>query len=121
MKEFVHRNMNRFTNAFRGIHSALRTDLNFQIQLFLGPLVIVVVWLFLKPLREIEILILLLSWVLILITELQNSAFERALDRLHPELHDTIGASKDMAAGAVLIAAFFALGVVVWIVLPHIS
>lgn len=48
-----------------------------------------------------------------LITELQNSSFELALDRLHPELHDTIGKSKDMAAGAVLTAGFFLIFVLV--------
>jgi diacylglycerol kinase len=43
----------------------------------------------------------------VLITELQNTSFEEALDHLHPELHDKIGRSKDMAAGAVLTAGIF--------------
>jgi diacylglycerol kinase len=61
-------------------------------------------------------LFLALSYALILITELQNTSFEKALDRLHPELHDDIGASKDIAAAAVLTAGLFALVVVLTIV-----
>jgi diacylglycerol kinase len=64
------------------------------------------------PLTQTEILFLALSYALILITELQNTSFEKALDKLHPELHDDIGASKDIAAAAVLTAGLFALCVV---------
>jgi diacylglycerol kinase len=59
---------------------------------------------------------LMLSWMLVLITELQNSSFESALDRIHPDRHDDIGKSKDMAAGAVFVAGLFALFVVLIIV-----
>lgn len=66
-----------------------------------------------QPLSKTELLFLLLGWCLILITELQNSALEHALDHLHPERHDTIGRSKDLAAAAVLLAGVFLLLVLV--------
>jgi diacylglycerol kinase len=67
--------------------------------------------------EKIDFLFLGLAYVLILITELQNSSFEAALDRIHPEKHDEIGKSKDMAAGAVLTAGFFLVFVMVGIIL----
>ena len=45
----------------------------------------------------------------VLALELVNAAVEAVIDRLHPEEHPEIGAAKDMAAGAVLIASLGAL------------
>jgi undecaprenol kinase len=41
--------------------------------------------------------------------EVINSAFERLIDHLHPELHSEIGLIKDMAAGSVLLISIGAL------------
>lgn len=117
---FLQRQLRRFIFAVRGIFHALRYDRSFQIQFFLGGFF---VWVFSElmfPLTEVEFLFLLLSWILVLITELQNTSFEAALDKIHPEMHDKIGRSKDMASGAVLIAGVFALGIVIWIVLGRL-
>lgn len=95
-----------------GIYYALREDSSYRNQFFGGILALGIFVAIFGPLSKTEILFLGLAWVLILITELQNSSFENALDYLHPELHHTIGHSKDMAAGAVLIAGFFLLFVV---------
>jgi diacylglycerol kinase len=117
---FLKHQLMRFAHVFRGILYALRHDRSFQIQFFLGG---VFVWVFSElmfPLTEIELAFLILSWVLVLITELQNTAFEAALDKLHPEMHEKIGRSKDMASGAVFIAALFALGVVTWILIGRL-
>ncbi len=48
---------------------------------------------------------------LVLCAELVNSALEELVDLLHPDTHDKIKAIKDMAAGAVLVAAFAAIWV----------
>jgi len=37
--------------------------------------------------------------------EALNSALEQTLDQLHPEQHPAVGRAKDLAAGAVLVAA----------------
>lgn len=113
----MQKQLRRFIHAFSGIVYALRHDRSFQIQFFLGGLFI---WVFSEvmfPLTEMEMILLVLSWVLVLVTELQNTAFEAALDKLHPEMHERIGRSKDMASGSVLLSGFFALGVVLWIVI----
>ena len=71
------------------------------------------------PLRAYEFLFLLLSFCLILIAELINTAFEHILDRLHPERHELIGKGKDIASAAVLVAFIFATAVVIVIAQTH--
>jgi len=53
--------------------------------------------------------ILALAVGLVLVAELANSALETLIDRVHPERHPEIGAAKDIAAGAVLVASGIAL------------
>ena len=48
---------------------------------------------------------------LVLVAELLNSALETLADHLHPEQHPEVGAAKDIAAGAVLVASAVALAV----------
>ena len=112
----IKRNLKRLKYAFSGIWFALTTDFSYRWQFFGGLAAISTFMLMFQPLSQAEYLFLGLAWVLILITELQNSAFEAALDRLHPEHHHDIGRSKDMAAGAVLIAGFFLVFVMAMII-----
>lgn len=49
----------------------------------------------------------------VLVAELFNSAIEALADHLHPERHPEIGAVKDMAAAAVLVASLVAVAVAV--------
>jgi diacylglycerol kinase (ATP) len=61
-----------------------------------------------------------LSTGLVLALELVNAAIEYAVDLLHPAFSPEIGAAKDAAAGAVLVASIASLGVaaaMVWAVL----
>lgn len=48
---------------------------------------------------------------LVVVAELVNSALEALVDRLHPERHPEIGAVKDIAAAAVLVASVVAVAV----------
>lgn len=50
-----------------------------------------------------------LAVTLVLAFELVNSALERLIDHLHPELHPEIKQVKDMAAGSVLVISFGAM------------
>jgi len=52
-----------------------------------------------------------LSIALVLALELANSALEYLLDHLHPERAREVGAAKDAAAGAVLVASLAAASV----------
>lgn len=105
--------LTRFSHPIRGLKHAIRNDISFGGQIVLGAIVVSIVWWVFKPLAYWEWLFVFLMWFLVLITELQNSAIEEALDHLHPERHESVGRTKDMAAGAVLLAGVYALIVVI--------
>ena len=113
MNNLIQKQYQRFLHALRGIKTAVRYDKSFQSQVIGGIIVLVIYYFIFRPFTQTEILFLGLAWTLILITELQNSSFEEALDRMHPEHHESIGRSKDEAAGAVLVAGFFLVFVMV--------
>lgn len=48
---------------------------------------------------------------LVIVTEMMNTAIETLTDLLHPEQHPEAGVTKDVAAGAVLVASLLAAGV----------
>ena len=108
----IRRTLRRFPHALRGLRTALRTDFSFRTQwyggLVMSGVVLGVAW----PLSSTEGLFLSLGFALLLITELQNSSVEAALDHLHPEHHERVGYSKDLASAAVLVAGLFFAGVV---------
>lgn len=110
--QFVEKQRRRLGFALRGIHYALRTDKSFRLQWYGVGTVVAFAVVILTPVSSTELLFLVLAYSLILITELQNSALEYALDHLHPETHDNIGRSKDMAAGAVFLAGLFLVVVI---------
>ena len=104
--------LNRYSHPLRGITYALCNDKSYRSQVYLVGAVVAGIFVYFDPLEPWEILFVLLAYALILITELQNSALEAALDRMHPGRHNDIGRSKDMAAGAVLTAGVFLLLVI---------
>lgn len=103
----ITKQLRRFKYAIQGITYALKTDASYRSQFIIGGLAIIIFSYFSWPLDKSEMVFLGLAWVLILITELQNTSFETALNHLHPEQHQEIGNSKDMAAGSVLTAGLF--------------
>ena len=103
--------VNSFKHASRGLKWAYIHDHSFRIEVWATSVVLLFGY-FLWPLSQIEFLFLILGVALIYITELINTSFERALERLHPERHELIGKSKDIASSAVLIAVVFT-----WIVM----
>jgi len=113
----IFRQLRRLKFALQGIWYALKTDFSYRAQFIFGGIIIIGFAYLAWPLTGTELLFLGLSWVLLLITELQNTSFETALNRLHPDLHDEIRHSKDMAAGAVLTAGLFSVFVMAVIVL----
>jgi undecaprenol kinase len=63
----------------------------------------------------------MLAIALVLALELINSAFEAMIDRIHPEVAPEIKLAKDIAAGAVLVAACGAVVVGLLLVFQLIS
>lgn len=115
-----------FHYAIEGLWHAYRVDKSFMLEVTLGLPMYICLCYYLWPLQPAELILLIGSYLLILIVELINTAFEKMLDRLHPDQHVIIKRSKDIAAGAVLVAFMFAtfvIGVLVYdkLTTPHSS
>lgn len=91
----------------------LRGERNFQLHVLACVVVVALaVWVGCSP---IEWAILLLTMGLVLVAEALNTAIETVVDLVSPEFNTLAGHAKDVAAGAVLLAAITAVGVAAWI------
>lgn len=98
--------------ALKGLCHAYRADKSFRMELQYGlPAYLLLGW-YLAPFQAWELPLYIFSYLLILIVELMNTAFETMIDHLHPHAHEVVGRSKDIAAAAVLVAFIFAALVV---------
>lgn len=105
-----------FENAFRGIRIFFKTTHNAWVQVFLG---ILVVWLgFVFNISQTEWLFVVFSIGFVLTAEAFNTALEFDIDLTSPDYHDFAKYTKDVAAGAVLIASVTATIVGLIIFLP---
>ncbi|GBE57332.1 undecaprenol kinase [bacterium BMS3Abin01] len=98
-----------FTWAFEGIVYVLRTQRNMKIH-FTVALVVVTGSLFFE-LSRAELAALLITVSFVLVTEMFNTAVEAAIDTFGTAFDPMAKIAKDVAAGAVLIAALNALAV----------
>jgi diacylglycerol kinase (ATP) len=98
-----------FNYAFEGIIHVLRTQRNMRIHLAIGVAVIVLA--LVVNVTKIELIALLISITFVLIAEMLNSAVEGAIDIATTSFDPMAKLAKDIAAGAVLIAAMNAIAV----------
>lgn len=97
----------RMRFAVHGLYLAVRREGSFRTHLLAGAGVLAVL-LATRP-APLWWAVLALAVGLVLVAELVNSALEALSDHLHPEAHPEIGAAKDIAAGAVLVASGIAV------------
>ncbi len=100
----------RLSHPLRGLKYAFMHDfaVRFEIIVF-GIIGLPSVYFLFGPFSAGELLLLIFCLFFIVVTEMQNSAIEIALDKIHPERHEAIGRSKDLASAAVVWAAVFGL------------
>ena len=101
--------LSTFRFAFRGIATMLQTEPNAQIHA-LATLLVVIAGVTLG-IDRIEWLCLILTISAVWSLEAVNTAFEALCDVASPDHHPKVERAKDVAAGAVLIAAMAAIGV----------
>ncbi|WP_405291717.1 diacylglycerol kinase [Algibacter sp. Ld11] len=101
--------------AFKGAVLLLKTEASIKIQFTLG--IIVTIAGFYYNISTTEWLIQLLAIAIVMCAEGMNTAIEAIADFIHPEHHEKIGLIKDIAAGAVFIAAIFTsiIGLIIYI------
>ena len=96
-----------FNSALEGIVYALRTQRNVKIHFIVTALVLFAsVWL---SITKTELILLLITIALVLITEMINSSLEVVLDLAVDRYHPLARIAKDVAAGAVLFATLNAV------------
>jgi undecaprenol kinase len=93
--------------ALHGLKLTLVREQSFRIHLLATVALALVLWW--TRAAALWWAVMALTVGLVMVAELFNSALETLADRLHPQRHPEIGAAKDMAAGAVLIASLIAL------------
>ncbi len=107
-----------FYHACRGIKSVFKSERNFRIQTICGALAITLA-LYL-PVKNWELILVILMVVLVLLMEIVNTVFEYFTDLLKPRLHHYVESVKDIIAGGVLIASLAALIIGLLIFLPYL-
>lgn len=101
--------------SWSGLRQAWQHEAAFREEILLFvPLVPAAFWLGRTPAEEA---LLLMSCLVVLITELLNSAVEAVVDRASPDIHPLAGRAKDMGSAAVFVALLQVLvvwGLVAW-------
>ena len=92
-----------FEHAYRGLIYAVRTQRNMRIHVIIAALVLIAS--LLTGVSKLELAILVLVILLVLITELINTALEFGVDLVTKEYHPLAKLAKDVSAGAVLVSS----------------
>ena len=105
-------------NAFEGIKITLRTQRNLRIHIIVGLLIISVS--FLLKIDLLEFVLILLTVMIVLVTEILNTAIEFTIDLVSPQYNQLAKKVKDISAAAVLVSASFAILIGLFILGPRL-
>lgn len=117
-KRFVSGRIKSIGFAVKGAFKLVTTEHSVMVQFSLMILMIFAGFFF--SISREEWMLQILAFGLVLGIEGLNTAVEKIADFIHPEYHERIGFIKDIAAGAVLFAAFSAIAVGALIYVPKI-
>ena len=101
-----------FNAAIEGVIYTFKHERNMKIH-YVIAVVVLLISLFLD-LDRVEMMILLLSISLVIVSEMFNTAVENAVDLITNEIHPLAKIAKDVAAGGVLIASLKAVGYLIF-------
>jgi diacylglycerol kinase len=104
--------------AFLGILYVLSYERNARIHLIVAVAVLMLA--VILGLSDTEKAAVFFAAVLVFLAEVINTAIEKTLDLVHPQQSEQVRIIKDMAAGAVLVAAAGAVAIGLPIFLPYI-
>ncbi len=107
-----------FKYAFSGIAKVLSSEFNFRFHSFAAIAVIIAGFVF--DITRTEWLFIILAIGIVLVAEAINSAIEKLVDLVSPQQNPKAGWVKDVAAGAVLIAAITAAVIGVLVFFPYL-
>ena len=107
--------MKSFKYAFEGIFTSLKAEKNMKIH-FIIMLLVIILGIMLK-ISSVEWIICIILFGFVISLELVNTAIENTVDLITQEKHPKAKIAKDVAAGAVLIAAITAaiIGLIIFV------
>ena len=106
-REHDRRLVESFNYAIEGLMSALQNEKHMKFHTLSAILIVILA--ILTNASKVEILLVSISVAFVIITELINTAVEALVDLISPERHPLAKLAKDVAAGAVLVAAINAI------------
>jgi|SRR3990172_9892424 len=113
----LHARIASFKPAIHGIKFVLMNEHNIRIHL--GAALTAIILGFIFNIGKVEWLVILLCIGLVMTLEVLNSAVEKLVDLVSPGKNEKARLVKDIAAGAVLIAAVISLIAGLIIFIPH--
>ena len=105
--------------AFRGAFFLLKTEPSIQVQAVIAILVTILG--FYMEISTTDWIFQTIAIGLVMSLEGANTAIEEIADFIHPDFHHKIGLIKDLAAGAVFIAAITAIIIGLLIYIPYFT
>ena len=107
-----------FKYAFEGIYAGLKTEKNMKIHV--GIMILVIIFGIILKISKIEWIICIILFGLVISLELMNTAIENAVDLIIQEKNPKAKIAKDVAAGAVLVAAIASAIIGLMIFVPKV-
>ena len=105
-----------WSNSFRALKWLFKNEAAFKQEVLLLVLAIPATCYF--NISRLEQVMLLLSIVFIIFTEIINTAIEAVVDRIGLEIHPLSGLAKDLGSAAVLISTLITIALWLTILLP---
>lgn len=118
IRSYISKRIASFGYAISGIVSFVKSEQHARIHL-LATIVVILLGCWYKIARS-EWLFIILAIGGVWVAEMFNTAIEKTMDHLSPEYHPSVKVIKDVAAGAVLVAALAAAIIGAVIFIPYI-
>lgn len=107
-----------FQAAFEGIVHVVQAERNARLHLLIA--IIVLSAGVLLDISNTELAAIFFAIIIVFVAEVVNTAIEKTLDLVHPRQDEQVRIIKDIAAGAVLVAAIGAAGIGVAVFYPYL-
>ncbi|HZS79505.1 MAG TPA: diacylglycerol kinase family protein [Ktedonobacteraceae bacterium] len=107
-----------FGFAFSGLWYAFRTQINMRVHLGLALLALLLG--ILLHISTFEFALVFVAIAGVMMAEMFNTVIELCVDLASPEYHPLAKIAKDVAAGAVLLSAFLAIIIALFVYVPHL-
>jgi diacylglycerol kinase (ATP) len=109
----------RTNNAIEGILHTARTQKHLRYHLFVAVVVLVVSYIL--GIGRTDFLIISIAVILVILSEMMNTAIEYVVDMISPEYSEQARIAKDIGAGAVFVTAFGAVVIGYIILFPYVE